>query len=442
MARGNKQNKSAVEVVSLSAYTSPIIKEVRNEDFIFYGDDNNYFQYLIDRATNSTTNGGIISSMCTMIYGKGLDALDSSKKTEEYAQMKAIFSKSAMKGVIQDRKKLGMGAFQINYKGGTIKKALHFPMNTLRAEKCNDEGKIEAWYYHHDWANKKRTEKALRIPAFGYGNGKENEILVVKPYVSGYTYYPPVDYQGAIPYAVLEEEIGDYLINDTMNGFSGTKIVNFNNGVPDEATRKEITKDVTNKTTGAKGIKTIVAFNDGGENAATITDVPLNDAPAHYEYLSRECQEKLIVAHKVTSPMLLGLRTGNNSLGNNADEIKTASLLYDNTVIRTYQDEILEAVDEILAYNGITLKTYFKTVQPLEFTDTDNVISEEQREEETGVKMSSEEEGTDEEKAEMLSALLEDSISEEEIKESGLEKEGFFAKIKRFFGFGKKKSNS
>ena len=88
--------------------------------------------------------------------------------------------------------------------------------------------------------------------------------------------------------------------------------------------------------------------------------------------------------------MLLGIRTGNNGLGNNADEIKTASLLYDNLVIRTFQDEILEAIDTILAHNGITLKTYFKTIQPLEFTDTDDIVTEEQREEETGVKMASE----------------------------------------------------
>ena len=65
-------------------------------------------------------------------------------------------------------------------------------MNTLRAEKCNKDGEIEAWYYHPNWAEAKPSDEPLRIPAFGFGNGKENEILVVKPYVAGYTYYPPV----------------------------------------------------------------------------------------------------------------------------------------------------------------------------------------------------------------------------------------------------------
>ena len=387
MARRN--NKSEISVIELSKYTTPIIEEIRNKEWIHYGEDNNYFQFLIDRSIKSTTNGGIINSMCRMIYGKGLDALDSNTKTDSFAQMRSIFSNHCLKAVIHDRKKLGMGAFQINYKGKKVHKALHFPMHTLRAEKCNEDGEIEAYYYHHNWAELKATDQPLRIPAFGFGNGKENELLVIKPYVAGYTYYPPVDYQGALPYAVLEEEIADYLINDTLNGFSGSKILNFNNGIPDEEKRREVQRDVMNKLTGATGQKVIVAFNSSKDAATTVEDLPLNDAPQHYEYLSRECQEKLIVAHKVTSPMLLGIRTGSNGLGNNADEIKTASLLYDNLVIRTFQDEILEAIDEILAHNGIKLKTYFKTIQPLEFTDTDNVISEEQREEETGVKMCS-----------------------------------------------------
>ena len=387
MSRRN--NKSEIEVVSLSKYTTPTVEEVKNKEWVMYGEDNNHFQWLIDRSIKSTTNGGIITSMARMIYGKGLDATDSNKKPEQYAQMKRIFSKDCLRGVIMDRKLLGMGAFQINYKGGKVNKALHFPMNTLRAEKCNKDGEIEAWYYHPNWAEAKPSDEPLRIPAFGFGNGKENEILVVKPYVAGYTYYPPVDYQGALPYAVLEEEIADYLINDTLNGFSGTKVINFNNGVPDEEKRREIKRDVMSKLTGARGEKVIVAFNNNKDGATTVEDLPLNDAPQHYEYLSKECQEKLIVGHKVTSPMLLGIRTGNSGLGNNADEIKTASLLYDNLVIRTFQDELLDVINEILALNGVSLNTYFKTIQPLEFTDLDNVVDEETKEEETGVKMSS-----------------------------------------------------
>ena len=379
---------SNISIVNLSAYTSPVIQENKKNSYIEYGSDNNYFQYLIDRYLYSATNGAIITGVANMIYGKGLDALDSNKKPNEYAQMKSIIKDSDLRKIALERKLLGMAAMQVVMQGKMVKQVLHFPMQTLRAEKCNDKGQIEAWYYHHDWTKKKPSEDAKRIPAFGFGNGNEVEIYVIQPYVSGFDYYSPIDYSGSLPYALLEEKIGDYQINDVENGFSGTKVINFNNGVPSEEMRDKMKRDVMNKLTGARGEKVIIAFNANAESKTTVEDLPLNDAPAHYEYLSKECFDKLIVGHRVTSPMLLGIRTGDGGLGNNADEIKTATLLFDNIVIKPYQLEIIDAIDEILAVNSISLKLYFKTIQPLEFVDVSG-MNNETMEEETGVKMCS-----------------------------------------------------
>jgi hypothetical protein len=378
---------SNISIVNLSAYTSPVIQENKKNDFIEYGSDNNYFQYLIDRYLYSATNNAIITGVTNMIYGKGIDALDSNKKPNEYAQMRSLIKGDMLKKVALERKMLGMAAMQVVKEKGLVKKLDHFPMHTLRAEKCNDKGEIEAWYYYPDWTKKKPSEAAKRIPAFGFGNGNEVEIYIIKPYVSGFHYYTPIDYSGALPYSVLEEEIGDYLINDVQNGFSGTKVINFNNGIPSEEMRDQIKRDVLGKLTGSRGEKVIVAFNANAESKTTVEDIPLNDAPAHYEYLSKECFEKLIVGHRVTSPMLLGIRDSGGGLGNNADEIKTATLLFDNIVIKPYQLEIIDALDDVLAVNDISLKLYFKTIQPLEFVDASGMNAE-VTEEETGYKMS------------------------------------------------------
>jgi len=379
-----------LHIVNLASYNRPKISEDKNRDWVEYGDDNDYYSYLIDLYTNSTTNHSIINGISNMIYGKGLDALDSSKKPDEYAAMRSIFSDSCLRKVVLDLKLLGEGSFQVLYQKGQVKKAEHFPRKTLRAEKCNEDGEIEAYYYHPDWSKVKRSDKPQRIAAFGFGNGNEPEIKIVKKYVSGYDYYCPVDYQGGLAYAELESEIADYLINDVQNGFSGTKVVNFNNGVPDREKQMQIKNDVMHKLTGSRGEKVIIAFNNNAESKTTVDDIPLNDAPQHYEYLSNECSAKLIVAHRVTSPLLLGIRTENNGLGSNADEIKTAALLFDNITIKPYQDLLTDCMDDILAINGISLKLYFKTLQPLAFIETDNAITDEAREEETGVKLSAE----------------------------------------------------
>lgn len=363
---------SDISIINLSAYTSPIIQENKKDNFIEYGADNNYFQYLIDRFLYSATNGAIITGVANMIYGKGLDALDSNKKPNEYAQMKSIVKDSDLKKIALERKLLGMAAIQVVKEKNQVKKILHFPMHTLRAGKCNDKGEIETWYYHYDWKNKKPSEEIKPIPAFGFGNGNEVEIYVLKPYISGFDYYAPIDYSGSLPYALLEENIADYQINDCKNGFSGTKIINFNNGIPSEEQRETTKRDVLNKLTGAKGEKVIIAFNNNAESKTTVEDLPLNDAPAHYEYLSKECFEKLIVGHRVTNPMLLGIKETGSGLSNNADEIETSMLMFLNLVIKPYQEEILNALDTILAVNNISLDLRFKRLQPL---DNEQIIS-------------------------------------------------------------------
>jgi hypothetical protein len=406
-----------IHILNLSAYSSPVITESKNKDFVEYGEDNNYFNYLIDRFLYSSTNNAIITGITNMIYGKGIDATDSNRKPNEYAQMRSIIKPNCLKKVALERKLLGMAAMQIVYENGKVKMVEHFPMHTLRAEKCNDKGEIEAWYYHPNWTEYKKSDILKRIPAFGFGNKKEVEIYIIKPYLSGYHYYTPIDYSGALPYAKLEEEISDYLINDVMNGFSGTKVINFNNNIPPEEKRQEVASDVKRKLTGAKGDKVIVSFNSSAENKTTVDDIPLNDAPAHYEYLAKECFEKLIVGHRVTSPMLLGIRDTGGGMSNNADEIETATRLMDNIVIRPYQLEIIEALDEVLAVNDIALNLYFKTIQPLEFVDV-NTADAETNEEETGIKMSkvccsADSDFTDEEGDEMLEKLNGETIDEE-----------------------------
>ena len=407
-----------LHIVNLSEYNRPKITEDKQKDWVRYGEDNDYYSYLIKLYINSTTNNAIINGVSQMIYGKGLDALNSSSKPDEYAAMRSIFSNSDLRRVALDLKLLGEGSFQVLYQKGKVLKAEHFPRQTLRAEKANKDGIIEAYYYAPDWSKIKQSDKPKRIAAFGYGNGKEPEIKIVKRYVSGYDYYCPVDYQGALAYAELESDISDYLINDVQNGFSGTKVVNFNNGVPDREKQLMVKDDVLRKLTGSRGEKVIIAFNNNQEAKTTIDDVPLNDAPAHYEYLSNECSRKLIVGHRVTSPLLLGIRTENNGLGSNAEEIETASLLFDNVTIKPYQDLLVDCIDDILAVNGISLKLYFKTLQPLSFIETGNAVTDESREEETGVKLSEDIPDTPQEIADLL---IEKGQDEQEMLDEGWE---------------------
>ena len=380
-----------LRVLNLSTYTSPKIKETKTDNFVSYGEDNNYFQFLIDRYNGSATNNAIINGMSEMIFGRGLDATDSSRKPEAYAQMITLFHDDCVRRLSSDLKLMGQCAMQVIYSKDrkTIARVEHIPVETLRAEKCNEKGEIEAYYMHPDWANYKKNDTLKRIEAFGYGN-EAIQIYYVKPYKAGYKYYSPVDYQGGIQYAELEEEISNYHINNIMNGLAPSMLINFNNGTPDPEQRQLIENRIYQKFSGSSNSgKFILSFNDDANTAASIEPIQLSDAHNQYQFLSDESMRKIMVSHRVVSPMLLGVKDS-SGLGNNADELKTASLLMDNTVIRPFQTLLINAFDDILAYNDISLNLYFKTLQPLEFKDLDNVVDEETREEETGVKLSKE----------------------------------------------------
>jgi len=387
---------SNIRFVNLSTYTTPEVKEYRDKDWVAYGESNDYFQYLIDRYNGSATNNAIINGISELIYGKGLDASDSVRKPDQYAQMKSLFSKDCMRKVSADLKMMGQCAFQIIYSKDhqQITEVYHMPVESLRAEKCNDEGDIEAYYYAKDWsAVKDKKETPMRIPAFGFSN-EGIEILYVRPYRAGFYYYSPVDYQGGLPYAELEEEVANYHINNIKNGMSPSMLINFNNGVPTEEERYMIESRIGEKFSGTSNAgKFILAFNDNKEMAADITPVQLSDASDQYQFLADESMRKLMVAHRVTSPMLLGIKD-QSGLGNNAEELQTASTLFDNTIIRPFQELILDACDRILAFNDISLNLYFKTLQPLEFQEN-VVVDEETQEEETGIKLSSQEPNDD-----------------------------------------------
>ena len=387
----SKTKVSEFGFVNLSTYTSPEVKEVNGADWIEYGADNNYFQFLIDRYNGSPTNNAAINGISQAIYGKGLNATDSNKKPNEYAQMVSLFKKDVVRRACYDLKLMGQCAIQVIYNKDRSKivQLEHMPIETLRAEKCDADGNVPAYYYCNDWANIKKSDKPLRIPAFGMS--KESiEIYYIKPYKSGFYYYSPVDYQGGLQYAELEEEVSNYHLNNIMNGLSPSMLINFNNGTPNQQERQLIETKIAQKFSGTSNAgKFILAFNDNKESQAEITPVQLSDAHNQYQFLSEESTSKIMVAHRIVSPMLLGIKDG-SGLGNNADEIKTASLLMDNTVIRPFQELLIDSFDNILAYNDISLNLYFTTLQPLEFTEVDTDLQDKETiEEETGVEMSS-----------------------------------------------------
>ena len=380
-----------LKIINLGGYEIPKVIENKRHNWVEYGENNQYFDEIIERYLGSATNSRCVNGIVDMIYGRGLDATDSQEKAEMFGKMQSILKPDQLKRIVNDLKLLGQASIQVTYdkKKSQINGIYHFPTETLRAEKAKD-GKIKGYYYHPKWSEIKPNDKPKRIPAFGYGSKKELiEIYCVKPYRPGFYYYSPVDYQGCLQYCNLEEEVSNYHIQNIKNGLQPSMLLNFNNGVPGDEAQEIIERKIYDKFSGSSNAgRFILAFNEDAETQASVEPINLPDAHAQYDFLAKESREKIMIGHGVVSPILLGIKD-NTGFGNNAEELRTASILMDNIVIRPFQALLIDSLKSILAFNEIYLNLYFVTLQPIEFTELDNIATKIKREEETGEKLSS-----------------------------------------------------
>ena len=353
------------KVIELSRYVQPQITEDKRNEWVNYGEDNDYYNFLIERFKNSPTNNAIINNICKLIFGQGLGAKDAYLKAGAYASFISMISEDEIKKLITDLYLLGQASLQVHYndKHNKIIQVYHIPQQLLRPEKCNEDGEIVGCYYSDNWQDVKKY-KPKRYSMFGTSKEKI-EILTIQPYSVGLKYFSYVDYQGALDYALLEEKIAEYLINEVTNSFSPTTIINFNNGQPTDEQKDEITNKVTSQLTGSTGKKLVVSFNDNEQTRTTIDSVALNNAPEHYQYLSDECRTKIMVGHNVVSPLIFGIAT-TTGFSANADELKNSFVLYENMVIKPKQNLIIKSLDKLLAFNEINLQLYFKTLNPFQ----------------------------------------------------------------------------
>lgn len=356
--------------IELSSYTKPQIVESTTKKWVEYGDQNDYFDYLADRYNGSPTNNAIITATSMMIYGLGLDATTESKTMDLEAWMKvvAMFDKDLLRRTALDIKLNGNFSWQVittkDANNTVLTKVVFVPVKNIRAGKAVD-GEITEYWYSDNWAESHKARyKPEPIPAFG--SGEDSELLYVRLLSPDTFYYSPPDYQGGVQYAEMEEEISNFHISNIQNGLAPGLIFNFNNGIPEAEKREELRQDIKKRLGGSGNAgKFIMNFAPSKEKGAEVVPIQLSDADKQYEFLSRESQEKILVAHRVTSPMLVGIKN-KTGLGNNADELITAFMLYDRTVIQPFQEMIIDGINKVIGINGWSFDMFFKQLAPIE----------------------------------------------------------------------------
>jgi len=355
-----------------------VIKQ--GQEFVSYGEQNDYPDFLIDLYQKSAVHNALCNSISTWIYGDGISSPEINSKSEAWAKFQMLFEGGIGKNTIQkcilDLKVHGGFYLSISYSldRSTISEVHHMPFECMRVEPEDEDGEYSKFYlYSKDWSNYKKVGYE-KIRAFDMGDKRAypNQIACFKMYSVGQYYYPKPDYQGGVNYIELDKNVSEFHLANIKNGLAPSFMINFNNGIPSDEKRRAVKNSIENELAGANNAgKFIVSFSDDRNNSPEITVLPQSDADKQYEFLSREITSKLMVSHRVVSPRLFGVNTDGGGLGNNADELRTASILFEDTVVNNYRDILLEAFELIMGECGTPIKLEFVSKQP--FKSEENV---------------------------------------------------------------------
>jgi len=364
-------------ILNYHSSNTPQFVESRKEDLIEMGQDNLYPHYLEELYVSSSMHSAIINGVAQMIYGEGLDAVYKDLNVEQWLKVNQIFSdKECLKRCALDIKLYGQCYFNVVWSEDrtTIAGVYHTPAATIRCGVANDEGEVDLFYHKTDWSDNRLEPQA--IPRFNTTDRTAaSQIVHCKLYNPLSFYYGLPDYLGSTNYIEVDANLSEYHLNSINNGFFPSTILSFNDGVPTQEERAELERLVYNKFGSASNAgKILMTFNDSAESAPTVESFNISDSHKVFDYLSKEVVVKILSGHRVTSPLLFGIRNEGGGFGSNAEELRDSYDLFYNTVVLPFQRVILDGLRPVFAAAGVTLELYFKPLKPASFLEVANVF--------------------------------------------------------------------
>ena len=341
-----------IDVLQLSQYTPEDYREYKsqNVDWVQYGVDNDFPDYLVDLRYTSAVHGALCESIAQILMGDGLEL----SKPELLNSLK--IDDAMYRGWI-DFKIQGGFYWEIIVNGeGEIAEINHLPFEKVRSGKYID-GNIQEYYYcDKGWAKNTRKKDVSAIPVWKPEVGFGRYIYPVIPSQVGCDYYPKPDYLGAMYWIELDKNIALFHASNIKNGLAPSFFIHFKNGTPTAEERDELQMYIEGKLQGAGNAgKWVATFSDSGagEQAPDMEVIPTSDLDKQYQFLSEECTNKIMIGHRVTSPSLFGVKTAGQLSG--ASEMKEAMDIFMERIVMPTRQVVISLLKPLFDYLGSSI---------------------------------------------------------------------------------------
>jgi hypothetical protein len=359
----------------------PVYKEVKGKDYIFYGERNDYPNYLLRIYNNSAKHNAIVTGKVDYICGNGwtVKAEDEMQKAKAFGIIDKVNTKEESLNEVTNKLVTDLTIFggyylQVIWTKGTgeIAELYHVDYYKVRTNSDNSEFYVSDNWLKNDNVNPRPDYETY--PAFDPNNPTGSQILYFKEYRAGVNTYSLPDYRGAISYIELDISIGEYHLNTINNGMFSSKLINLNGGKVSQEEEDRIERQFQNKFSGSKNAgKFMLAFNDSKENEPSIIDLSGTELDKHFDLLNLTVQTEIFSGHKITSPMLFGIKT-EGQLGGRS-EMREAYQLFQNTYVNAKQRALEEVVNYLFKFNDIIADLELKPTEPISFEFSEAIIS-------------------------------------------------------------------
>lgn len=339
-------------------------KKITGKDFVIWGENNGYPNYLLDCYNNCSTLQSIINGTGDYVTGDDVicNIADFSKTINKKGEtIKDLVAKIAIDYIT-------FGAFSlqiIRNMAGQVAEIYWVDVAKLRCDEKN-----EVFYYSEDWSKSYGRVKTLQYPKFGVNDSNPTSIFYFKNPLSRGTYGVPV-YAAAMKNINIDMAITDFHNNEINNGFMSSKMINFCNGQPEESLKEEIERNLTEKFSGSGNAgRFVISFSQSRENAPEIATLGTDDFDKRYVELEKRTTQQIFVAFRA-QPIIFGLQKENN--GFSQDEYLQAFALYNRTMVLPIQNNIVGAFDKIFGMkNSVTIKPF--SIEVVDNTLTDKEV--------------------------------------------------------------------
>ncbi len=344
------ENNKDYTVIKLSDTVKSYPTFTKNtKGWINYDKDNLLPQRIIELNNNSAINKGVLENKVTYICGSGVDNMQYYGQPNPNDTWDKLISKIA-----KDYVTFGGYCFQVilNENGKSVS-LYHTDFSKIRVGKVNDYGVYLSFFLSNDW--KKTTGKYAPVEIKAYGCEEPVKgtpyLFYHKDYEPSLDYYPVPQYYSALNYIEADGLLGKFYRNSINNGFVPSTIITMPSN-PSEDQKEQFQNDIQASYSGANGANSIVVlWGESQEVKPVVTSYTASNNADLYNNVDEIIFQKIISAHRLTSPTLAGL-SGSGNLSGNANEIINSYVLYDQTVIKTLRRTILDSLNPFVIGNG------------------------------------------------------------------------------------------